>query len=220
MRLSTIIPLVPLALAAKAPLYAAADDSVKLIEDKYIVKLKDEISVSALDDTLLTLTADADHVYSDGFKGFATTLDAEALDALRDHPDVRYMMLRIGESLSSHESEDEDILLNLPYRSNTLSKMQSYPCLMNRRPRGSLTLGTSFASLTDDSIKGRPTAPARLEEQARVSTSSIVALMLHIRYVYALTAYPQQNQWNMLLGAPITLSNGVLSRILEVAPQW
>jgi hypothetical protein len=88
MRFSPIIPLASLALAAKAPLYTAADDSVELVKDTYIVKLKDNVSLSARDDALSTLAADADHVYDEAFKGFSATLDAETLDALRNHPDV------------------------------------------------------------------------------------------------------------------------------------
>lgn len=88
MRFSTVLPLVPVALAA-APIYNSTDAGL-LVEDKYIVKLKDRVSLAAADDTLSALSTGADEVFSGGFNGFAATLDAASLEALREHPDVSW----------------------------------------------------------------------------------------------------------------------------------
>lgn len=70
-----------------APLIIPRD--AKIIPEKYIVKFKSGSGLSILDEALGKLTGDADHVYHDVFKGFATTLDESMLNTLRDHPDVR-----------------------------------------------------------------------------------------------------------------------------------
>lgn len=88
MRFSTILAFAPLALGAPAPFFNVTHAG-QIVPDKYIVKFKDEVSLSARDETLSILTTDADHVYSDVFNGFAATLDADTLGLLRDHPNVR-----------------------------------------------------------------------------------------------------------------------------------
>lgn len=88
MRLSILLSLLPLALAAPAPLLQPRG-AAKLIADKYIVKFKDGSALKSLDDTLSTFSDKAEHVFRGAFKGFSATLDAESLDVLRDHSDVR-----------------------------------------------------------------------------------------------------------------------------------
>lgn len=88
---SSLLAYASVALAARAPLFEAADRSQR-VPHSYIVKLKDVVSRAARDDTLETLSATADHVYEGGiFNGFAVTLDDKELKRLRDHPDVSYM---------------------------------------------------------------------------------------------------------------------------------
>jgi subtilisin family serine protease len=96
MRTATLLTLLPLVLAAPAkraqpaPIHRARD--VELIDSKYIVKLKDELSISSLDETLGVFSQDAEHVYDvEGFKGFATTLDDAGLESLQNHPDVEFI---------------------------------------------------------------------------------------------------------------------------------
>jgi subtilisin family serine protease len=96
MRTAAFLTLLPLALAAPAkrsepaPIHRARD--VELIEGKYIVKLKDEISISSLDDSLSTFSQDAEHVYDvEGFKGFSAALDESGLESLQNHPDVEFI---------------------------------------------------------------------------------------------------------------------------------
>lgn len=73
-----------------APLIRAREDV--LVPGKYIVKLRDALSVSAADDTISLLGQGADFTYNiTGFRGFAGALDAPKLDSLQYHPDVEYI---------------------------------------------------------------------------------------------------------------------------------
>ena len=84
---ATFLSLLPLALAAPAPLIKPRGS--QLIEGKYIVKMKDQITASVLDEAMTAFQGDADRVYNvEGFKGFASTLDEAALETLQNHPDV------------------------------------------------------------------------------------------------------------------------------------
>lgn len=94
MRLDILLAILPAALAmpsvkrdSPAPLIMPRDEST-IIPGKYIVKLKEGSSASALSDTLSLLAKSPEHVYSSAFSGFAATLDKKTLDALRDQPNV------------------------------------------------------------------------------------------------------------------------------------
>ncbi|KAI5859626.1 subtilisin-like protein [Durotheca rogersii] len=96
MRTAAFLSLLPLAFAAPAkratPAPLLKPRTTQLVEGKYIVKLYDNAAVSALDDTMGIFKADADHVYNvEGFKGFASTLTAEDLEKLQNHPDVEFI---------------------------------------------------------------------------------------------------------------------------------
>ncbi len=92
MRFTTLLTLVPLALAAPsrrsspAPLHVPRSTGDNLVEGKYIVKMYD----NAVDDSLhTTMAAEPDHVYNvPGFKGFASALTPEEIETLQSHPDV------------------------------------------------------------------------------------------------------------------------------------
>ncbi|KAK1830931.1 peptidase S8/S53 domain-containing protein [Podospora conica] len=97
---STLLALLPLALAAPAP--AGPLDrrapiiqprGAEIIPGKYIVKLKDGSNNAALDKAIALLTkTKAKYVYSnDKFKGFASDLDDLTLDILRKLPQVEYI---------------------------------------------------------------------------------------------------------------------------------
>ncbi|RYO88786.1 hypothetical protein DL763_005866 [Monosporascus cannonballus] len=76
--------------SAPAPLIRSRD--VNLIPDKYIVKLNAEATLSVLDDAVSFLSVGTDAVFNmTGFRGFAGTFDADALEALRNHPEVEYI---------------------------------------------------------------------------------------------------------------------------------
>jgi hypothetical protein len=66
-------------------------EGARLIPSQYIVKLKETASTESLQDAMTHLGAtEANHVYdSENFKGFASQLDAETLEKLQSHPEVR-----------------------------------------------------------------------------------------------------------------------------------
>jgi subtilisin family serine protease len=93
MRVSLALALLPLALAApqkRAPLHVPR--GAQLIENHYIVKLKaaqGEFQATA-DEVIASIAADADLVYQN-FGGFAATLTAEEVEALRSNPNVEFI---------------------------------------------------------------------------------------------------------------------------------
>lgn len=96
MRLSILLSILPMVLAAPAakrdepaPLLVPRGNH-ELIADKYIVKFKEGSALSVLEDTMSSLTGNADHVYDVVFKGFAGHLDKVMLDVLRGHPDASF----------------------------------------------------------------------------------------------------------------------------------
>ncbi|KAK6206639.1 hypothetical protein LQW54_007591 [Pestalotiopsis sp. IQ-011] len=100
MKAATILSLLPLAIAAPAskraggpaPVLVPRDSGDNLIEGQYIVKLKNGMSISSVDDTLSLFEGEAEHEWKEGeFKGFAAKLDAAALDKIANHPDVEYI---------------------------------------------------------------------------------------------------------------------------------
>ncbi|KAI1641636.1 subtilisin-like protein [Daldinia loculata] len=96
MRTAAFFALLPLAFAAPAKRSAPAPlikpRGSQLIEGKYIVKLYENAAITALDETMGTFQGDADHVYNvEGFKGFASSLTADHLEQLQNHPDVEFI---------------------------------------------------------------------------------------------------------------------------------
>lgn len=59
-----------------------------LIANNYIVKLHKDTHPSVLDTVISQLHVQPKHKYHGAFKGFASKLDAVALEALRHHPNV------------------------------------------------------------------------------------------------------------------------------------
>lgn len=113
MRLSVLLSLLPLALAAPAQRSAPAPllvpEGKEIIADQYIVKFKEGSSLSALDSdvTIQSAIENATHVYAQVFNGFATTLDAKGLEALRNHPEVSPLSSNsVPEQLTNSESTD------------------------------------------------------------------------------------------------------------------
>ncbi|KAI1352947.1 proteinase T-like protein [Xylaria sp. FL0043] len=95
MRFTTLLALMPLALAAPsrraspAPLHVPRTTGDNLVEGKYIVKMYDD----AVETSLHTaMAAEPDHVYNvPGFKGFASALTPEEVESLQNHPDVEFI---------------------------------------------------------------------------------------------------------------------------------
>ncbi|UNI22221.1 Cuticle-degrading protease [Purpureocillium takamizusanense] len=113
MRLSLLLSILPMALAAPAtkrsepaPLLVPRG-SHELIADKYIVKFKQGSALSALDDALSSFGGKADHKYDNVFKGFALHLDEAKLKTIRDHPDVEYVEQDAMVTLSGFESQQD-----------------------------------------------------------------------------------------------------------------
>lgn len=93
MRFSAALALLPLALAApqkRAPLHVPRD--VPLVDNHYIVKLKAPQGEfrTTVDALVSSIAADADLVY-ENFGGFAATLTAEEVEALRSNPSVEFI---------------------------------------------------------------------------------------------------------------------------------
>ncbi|RYP34416.1 hypothetical protein DL767_004285 [Monosporascus sp. MG133] len=96
MRTAAFLSLLPLAFAAPAkraePAPLLKPRGVDLIEGKFIVKMKDQITASVLDEAVSTFQKEADHVWNvPGFKGFAGALDDAAIEQLQNHPDVEFI---------------------------------------------------------------------------------------------------------------------------------
>lgn len=99
MKVSAILSLLPLAMAAPAslgkreggpaPVLQARDGTP--IAGKYIVKMKDQTDGMSISSAVETFSGDADHVWNDGFKGFAASLDENEIESLRQNPNVEYI---------------------------------------------------------------------------------------------------------------------------------
>lgn len=125
MKAATILSLLPLAIAAPAskraggpaPVLVPRDSGDNLIEGQYIVKLKNGMSISSVDDTLSLFEGEAEHEWKEGeFKGFAAKLDAAALDKIANHPDVSLKAISNLRTPTDYQK-----------RSSTLSRMPLSP---------------------------------------------------------------------------------------------
>ncbi|KAI2615293.1 peptidase S8/S53 domain-containing protein [Hypoxylon sp. NC1633] len=97
MRTATVFAWLPLALAAPSTKRATPAPVIKprgsqLVEGKYIVKMKAGAKAESVQSSVLSISKDADFVYnSSKFKGFASSLSAEELEALQNNDDVDYI---------------------------------------------------------------------------------------------------------------------------------
>ncbi|KAI1844127.1 hypothetical protein JX265_013768 [Neoarthrinium moseri] len=96
MRTAAVLSVLPLALAAPSkraqPAPLLKPRGGQLVDGKYIIKLKHDAQDGALGMAMKTLSSDADHVYNSGkFTGFASSLTAEELDALRNDDSIDYI---------------------------------------------------------------------------------------------------------------------------------
>ncbi|KAI1654502.1 subtilisin-like protein [Daldinia decipiens] len=96
MRTATALALLPLALAAPSkrdtPALVIKPRGAQLVDGKYIVKMKAGTKAESIQSSIQSVASDADFVYNtDKFKGFASSLSEEELEALRNNADVDYI---------------------------------------------------------------------------------------------------------------------------------
>ncbi|KAF6793426.1 serine protease precursor [Colletotrichum sojae] len=107
----TLLSLLPLALAApsrrSSPAPLIVPRGASLVADKYIVRLRSDAADGALASAMSTFSADADHVYNFGaaLRGFASTLNASEVDALRNDPDVDFIEQDAVMKISATETQ-------------------------------------------------------------------------------------------------------------------
>ncbi|KAI1343512.1 subtilisin-like protease PR1I [Xylariaceae sp. FL0016] len=78
------------AAAAPAPLFTTQNEDI--IPQMYIVKLKEGIQTSDVNEVLSSHASNAKHVYNaTSFRGFASKLDAASLDTIRNDSQVEYV---------------------------------------------------------------------------------------------------------------------------------
>ncbi|OAR01943.1 hypothetical protein LLEC1_02924 [Akanthomyces lecanii] len=94
MRSSTLLALLPFAFAAPAtrsgPAPILVPRGAKVIDGKYIVKLKESAGVKAMDSTIASISADADHTYT-SFNGFSASLSTDEVEKLKNDPSVEFI---------------------------------------------------------------------------------------------------------------------------------
>ncbi|KPM34788.1 Cuticle-degrading protease [Neonectria ditissima] len=95
MRTATLLALLPLALAAPSrraePAPVLRPRGVKLVDGKYIVKMKSGVNTASVSTAVSSIQADADYTYSSSFDGFAASLSGSELEKLRNDPNVEYI---------------------------------------------------------------------------------------------------------------------------------
>ncbi|KAI8960207.1 subtilisin-like protein [Daldinia sp. FL1419] len=96
MRTAAALALLPLALAAPSkratPAPVIKPRGAQLIDGKYIVKMKAEAKPESIQSSIQSVASDADFVYNNNkFKGFASSLSEEELEALKNNADVDYI---------------------------------------------------------------------------------------------------------------------------------
>lgn len=93
MRTATLLALLPLALAApskrSSPAPVIQPRGAKLVEGKYIVKMKSGIRAASVKTTVASISSDADYTYSRSFTGFSASLNDDDLESLKHDPNVR-----------------------------------------------------------------------------------------------------------------------------------
>ncbi|KAI1477367.1 subtilisin-like protein [Daldinia eschscholtzii] len=96
MRTTTALAFLPLALAAPSkrasPAPVIKPRGAQLVDGKYIVKMKADVKPESIQTSIQSVASDADFVYnSNKFKGFASSLSEEELEALKNNADVDYI---------------------------------------------------------------------------------------------------------------------------------
>lgn len=104
MRVSSLLAFLPLAMAVpsrrSSPAPVLVPRGAQVLEGKYIVKMRTEAHVSAVESAISGVSAGADHRYSHSFSGFAAALTPGELEILKNDPNVSSIFYR-----KLHESE-------------------------------------------------------------------------------------------------------------------
>ena len=92
MRASTLLTLLPFAMAAPAdrasPAPIDVPRGVRLVEGRYIIKMKDGSNIQSVTSAISSIKAQARHTYNSSFYGFAASLTPNEVEKLRQHPSV------------------------------------------------------------------------------------------------------------------------------------
>ncbi|KAI2778684.1 subtilisin-like protein [Daldinia loculata] len=96
MRTAAALALLPLALAVPSkratPAPVIKPRGAQLVDGKYIVKMKADAKAESIQSSIQSVASDADFVYNTNkFKGFASSLSEEELEALKNNADVDYI---------------------------------------------------------------------------------------------------------------------------------
>ncbi|KAG6011192.1 hypothetical protein E4U43_008475 [Claviceps pusilla] len=77
---------------------------VRLVEGKYIIKMKDGISTQSVNSVISSIHARADYTYSHSFQGFAASLSPSDLERLRQDPNVDFIEQDAAVTISATQS--------------------------------------------------------------------------------------------------------------------
>ncbi|KAI1465038.1 subtilisin-like protein [Daldinia caldariorum] len=96
MRTTAALALLPLALAAPSkrasPAPVIKPRGAQLVDGKYIIRMKADAKPESIQTSIQSVASDADFVYNTNkFRGFASSLSEEELEALRNNADVEYI---------------------------------------------------------------------------------------------------------------------------------
>ncbi|KAF5005491.1 hypothetical protein FDECE_8069 [Fusarium decemcellulare] len=110
MRSATLLALLPLAFAAPSkraePAPILRPRGSKLVEGKFIVKMKSGVQTASVSTAVSSIEADADYTYSKSFTGFAASLKEGELEKLRNDPNVDYIEQDAIISIRATTSQD------------------------------------------------------------------------------------------------------------------
>ncbi|KAJ3521368.1 hypothetical protein NM208_g13321 [Fusarium decemcellulare] len=110
MRSATLLALLPLAFAAPSkraePAPILRPRGSKLVDGKFIVKMKSGVQTASVSTAVSSIEADADYTYSKSFTGFAASLKEGELEKLRNDPNVDYIEQDAIISIRATTSQD------------------------------------------------------------------------------------------------------------------
>ncbi|KAM0351031.1 hypothetical protein ACHAPU_002812 [Fusarium lateritium] len=110
MRSATLLALLPFALAAPSrraePAPVLRPRGVKLVDGKYIVKLKSGMRTASVSATVSSIEAEADYTYSKSFNGFAASLKDAEIEKLKHDPNVEYIEQDAYISIKATEQQE------------------------------------------------------------------------------------------------------------------
>ncbi|KAF4992655.1 hypothetical protein FGRMN_7056 [Fusarium graminum] len=110
MRSATLLALLPFALAAPSrraePAPVLRPRGVKLVDGKYIVKMKSGMRTASVSAAVSSIEAEADYTYSKSFNGFAASLKDAEIEKLKNDPNVEYIEQDAYISIKATEQQE------------------------------------------------------------------------------------------------------------------